>query len=676
MSPADNSPGSTGVGSQCQTTAGALSSQDVAAVLDAHCSGGVGQFMGVDSIPHFLDVDQTAALNVSTLSAAQEQDTAVSRALFYVQRHRRPDKRERASEPRSVLKLLKHWNKLTIRDGMLFKVKRDNQMNKKLHQFIVPDALKQQVLHGLHDAAGHQGRSRTLSLARQRFFWIGMDIDIANYVRNCMRCIVGKTPEPKDCAPLENIRTSEPMELICIDFWTAERGDKSVDVLVATDHFTKLAYAFPCKNQSAKQVAHHLWNGLFCVYGFPRRVHSDQGPSFESKLMKELLNMSGVKKSHTTPYHPMGNGITERFNRTLGNMIRALPPQSKAKWPQSLQMLTFCYNCTVHETTGFAPFYLMFGRVPRLPIDVMFQHVLKDDAVVKYSDFVSRLKCDLGEAAKIAQKHSSTEQARHARIYNRKVKGSPLTVGDRVLLANRGERGKRKIADKWESSLYEVMSVRSPINVYRIRDTETGREKTVHRNLLLPVNFLYKDGVDLPSKSHSSDSTMDLPDHPESDKRTAHWVMQSDQHSCTDSVNDSVNLSEIQCSLDVHNSNSKADSETHSSPVCTEQGSDVPHLLDEGLPLDDELDQSSSQHSLTLPVFPLSHVVNNPVPDTVDPVICNQPKLIHTDTISTRAGRTIKPPQRLICEMNSQIVHDSSPSVISLLDVVKSLFHG
>lgn len=122
---------------------------------------------------------------------------------------------------------------------------------------------------------------------------------------------------------------------------------------------------------------------------------------FESKLM-ELLNMAGVKKSHTTPYHPMGNGITECFNRTLGNMI---PPQFKVKWPQSLQILTFFYSCTIHETTGFVPFYLMFWRVPRLPIDVMFQHVLRDDAV-KYSDFVSRLKGDI-KIAKIAQKPSS-----------------------------------------------------------------------------------------------------------------------------------------------------------------------------------------------------------------------------------------------------------------------------
>lgn len=682
LSPVDDPSDETEVSSQGQITAGALSSQDVAAVLDVHCSGGVGQMMGVESIPPFVNVDQTAALNVSTLSTAQQQDYAVSRVLFYVQRHRRPGKRERASESRPVIRLLKHWKKLTIRDGMLFRVKRDNHVNKKLHQFIVPDALKQQVLYGLHDAAGHQGRSRTLSLARQRFFWTGMDRDIANYVRNCMRCIVGKTPEPKDRAPLENIHTSEPVELICIDFWTAEQGDnRSVDVLVATDHFTKVAYAFPCKNQSAKQVAHHLWNGLFCVYGFPRRVHSDQGPSFESKLMKELLDMAGVKKSHTTPYHPMGNGITERFNRTLGNMIRSLPPQSKAKWPQSLKMLTFCYNCTVHETTGFAPFYLMFGRVPRLPIDVMFQHVLRNENVVKYSDYVSRLKRDLSDAAKIAQKHSSAEQARHARIYNEKVKGSPLTVGDRVLLANRGERGKRKIADKWEPDLYEVLSVRSSINVYRIRGTDTGREKTVHRNLLLPVNFLYKDdGSVLPSQSHTFDSTSDLPHHPNSDTRTAHWVMQSDQPHCPENDSDSVALSGVQCSLDVQNSDLKADSDSCKSSVSNEQGndvgSDIPHLSDEGLVPDAEFDQSSSQHSLTLPGFSPSQADNNLVPDTVNSVICSQPEHIQTDTVRTRAGRTIRPPKRLICEMNSQFVNDSSPSLISLFDVVKNLFHG
>lgn len=90
-----------------------------------------------------------------------------------------------------------------------------------------------------------------------------------------------------------------------------------------------MAHAFPCQNQTAKQIAKQLWDWGFCVYGFPERIHSDQGPSFESKLVSELLQLSGVAKSHTTAYYPMGNGGTERFNRTLGNMLRALPLGTK-----------------------------------------------------------------------------------------------------------------------------------------------------------------------------------------------------------------------------------------------------------------------------------------------------------------------------------------------------------
>ncbi len=109
-----------------------------------------------------------------------------------------------------------------------------------------------------------------------------------------------------------------------------------MDVLVITDHFTKMACALSCRDQSSKQVAKILWDKFFCVFGFPERILSDQGANFESQLIRELLEVAGVKKSSTTAYHPMGSGHVERFNRTLGNMIRALPPRSKQKGPQML----------------------------------------------------------------------------------------------------------------------------------------------------------------------------------------------------------------------------------------------------------------------------------------------------------------------------------------------------
>uniref|UniRef100_A0A8C6S522 Gypsy retrotransposon integrase-like protein 1 n=1 Tax=Neogobius melanostomus TaxID=47308 RepID=A0A8C6S522_9GOBI len=378
-----------------------------------------------------------------------------------------------------------------MRDGVLYRVTKDPVNKRKTYLFVVPRSLCHKVLKGVHDEAGHQGQQRTLYLTRQRFHWLGLSRDVMDYVKHCRRCVVSKTPEPEARAPLENIRTSEPLELVSIDFWTAEdSANRSLDVLVATDHFTKMAHAFLCPNQSAKAVAHQLWNNYFSVYGFPKRLHSDQGANFESTLIAELLHVAGVHKSHTTPYHPMGNGSCERMNRTLGNMIRALPPRAKHRWPQTLKSLTFAYNCTVHETTGYAPFLLMFGRVPRLPVDVMFGSVLNDPEVVDYDRYVESLRQNMREAMAVAQSTATKQLQRHTGLYNKKVRGAPVEVDDRVLLANKGERGKRKLADRWENTIYVVVEKNDDSHTFKIQNPTSGQIKVVHRNLIMPVNFL------------------------------------------------------------------------------------------------------------------------------------------------------------------------------------------
>lgn len=260
------------------------------------------------------------------------------------------------------------------------------------------------ILRGIHDDCGHQGQSRSISLSRQRFFWLNMDRNMMDYMRLCHRCTVSKTTDPSGRAPVESISTSRPLELVCIDFWSAEDStNKSVDILVVTDHFTRLAQAFVCRDQSAKQVARILWDRYFCIYGLPEQIHSDHGPSLESKLVREFLRVFGVNKSRTTLYHPMGNGSVECFNRTRGNMIQALSPDVKRDWPSWLQTLTFLYNCTNHETKGYAPFYLIFRHVPCLSIDILFRSVLNDSAVICCDKFVATLVKDLKEALLIAR---------------------------------------------------------------------------------------------------------------------------------------------------------------------------------------------------------------------------------------------------------------------------------
>ncbi len=231
-------------------------------------------------------------------------------------------RREWANINSRTVSLFKQWDKLKIVDGILYRVTQDPHSKHKLYQLVLPSSLKDQALTGLHDLPDHQGQARTTYLTHQCFFCPGMGHDICEYIKCCQRCILAKAPEPSARAPLESIKTSMPMELVCLDFCTAEDGESVLLMCsLMMDQFTKLAHAFPCANQSVKQVARKLWDCVFCVFGFPSPIHTNQGANFESVFLTELFKLSGVTKSHTTAYHPMGNGGVGRFNQTLGSML-------------------------------------------------------------------------------------------------------------------------------------------------------------------------------------------------------------------------------------------------------------------------------------------------------------------------------------------------------------------
>ena len=195
--------------------------------------------------------------------------------------------------------------------------------------------------------------------------------DVENWCKQCPRCLRRKAAGTT--APLVNIVTSQPLELVCMDYLTVETSSGGYQhMLVIMDHFTRYAQAIPTRNQTARTTAEALFNSFVVHYGIPKRLHSDQGANFESKVIKELCQIAGIEKSRTSIYHPMGNGMTERFNRTLLGMLGTLEPDKKAHWHKYVAPLVHACNCTRHESTGYAPYFLMFGRHPRLPVDVIF----------------------------------------------------------------------------------------------------------------------------------------------------------------------------------------------------------------------------------------------------------------------------------------------------------------
>lgn len=184
---------------------------------------------------------------------------------------------------------------------------------------------------------GNPGKDRTIGLLRDRFFWTGMNVGTENWIKNCNRCLRRKSTCQR--APLINITSSYALELVCLDYLTLEPCKGGINnILVITDHYTRFAMAIPTKNQTAKTTGRIPLQQLIIHYGLTVRLHSDQGVQFESNIIKELCEITKMEKSRTTPYHPMSNGMTERFNRTLLNMLGTLENSEKQNWKNTYHL--------------------------------------------------------------------------------------------------------------------------------------------------------------------------------------------------------------------------------------------------------------------------------------------------------------------------------------------------
>ena len=130
---------------------------------------------------------------------------------------------------------------------------------------------------------------------------------------------------------MQPIMVSHLMELIHLDFLTigGKSDVKGANIMVITDHFTRYAQAYVTSKQTAVVVARTLWENFLVRYGWPERILTDQGKSFENNLFRELCSLAKVKNLCTSPYHPETNGQCKHFNATLISMLGMLPSHAK-----------------------------------------------------------------------------------------------------------------------------------------------------------------------------------------------------------------------------------------------------------------------------------------------------------------------------------------------------------
>ena len=264
------------------------------------------------------------------------------------------------------------------------------------------------MLSAVHDGAGHQSSEKTISLLRKRCFWSTMNKDVLSYCKQCQRCILANTRSVK--TTMGSLEAKRPLEVLAMDYTLLEHGTNGIEnVLVLTNIFTKFTQAVPTKDQKAVTVAKVLIKEWFVKYGVPQRIHSDQGRNFEGEVIRQLYKIYGISKSRTTPYHPEGNAQCERFNGTLHDRLKTLSVEKKRKWPELLPEIVFAYNSTPHSTTGYSPYFLFFGREPRLPIDHVLGNGHLDENIDPSDEWISEHFHRSRDVFKAATKNTEKE---------------------------------------------------------------------------------------------------------------------------------------------------------------------------------------------------------------------------------------------------------------------------
>lgn len=406
-----------------------------------------------------------------TLREMQLADPSVRALLQAKEQNRKP---HNLGTDKSACRFLQIWDQLMMKDGLLCRYLQPGGTSRGVLQIVIPEALRTEILADLHEGVAGEAE-KTLARLRERFYWPGHYNDVKEWCPKCAVCASRKSPAPKARAPLQSIVTSRPLELVASDIVgpLPESPAGNIYILVVADYFTRYVKAYPIPNQEATTVAHQLVDQFFMRFSPPERLHSDQGRNFESSLIAKTCKLLGVEKSRTTPYHPQSDGLVERFNRTLLDMLATAVIDKPFNWEEHLPCLCSAYNTSVHPTTGYSPFTLMFGRQARLPTEIALGTPNPPPTMV--TQYADNLCKSLDFAYECVRKRMGHQLGKQKTQYDTRVHGQPFQVGDLVWLHNPAvpqERSK-KLHWPWNGP-YKVMAHLSK-SVYRLKHLRRTR---------------------------------------------------------------------------------------------------------------------------------------------------------------------------------------------------------
>lgn len=423
------------------------------------------------------------ASHYSNLQLHQQQDSDIQRVIKYLKEGRHPTVREVRQHTPRLRRLLWQIPRFILENGILYRKRQDNTGSTSL-QVVIPESLVPQVLQEIHGnpSSGHFGIQRTLHRAESMCFWPFMHKDVTNYCNTCTACESIRSPNPKHQAPLQSIKTDHPLQMVFADIAelpTSRKGNRYI--LVVVDHFSKYTNIYPMRDQTAHSVAKHLFEDYITEHGIPECLHTDQGRQFESRIVQDLCEKLGIRKSRSSPYHPQGAGIVERANRVIKDQLAKYIADQGGEWDQHIHQLQLAYNTSVHSSTGLTPYFILHGREARIPASITCPVLTQPH--VSPQEYVSDICARLRKAFQHTQQKSQQAQNRQKSDYDTSTRMIKYVPGDLVWLHD-PVNARNKLEPNWKGP-FVVISVSSDNLDYTIADVHNeNATKLVHHNRL------------------------------------------------------------------------------------------------------------------------------------------------------------------------------------------------
>ena len=237
----------------------------------------------------------------------------------------------------------------------------------------------------------------------------------------------------------------------------SEQGHRYI--LTVIDFSTRYPVACPLEGISTEEVSEALVD-IYSRMGIPNEILTDQDTHFTSDLMKEVGRLLSVGQMTTTPYHPICTGIIERLNGTLKKMLRRMCAEQPKQWDRYLPALLFAIREATHDSLGFSPFELLYGRTVRGPMAILKELMISEQVepeIKSTFEYVLNLKDPLKDTCELAQQSLKESSERYKKVYDRKSKPRILEVNDKVLILRPSDQN--KLMMQWKGP-FDVIGVK------------------------------------------------------------------------------------------------------------------------------------------------------------------------------------------------------------------------